>query len=374
MTASPPRPDGSGSPRRSRGSRRPWLPRQPRQILAAGLVCFGLWTLLDASALQRSALVSPLGTRRSVALAILDPLARLSAIVGLDTPVRLADAALGRAAPGALTGPVTAPVASTPSAPSTGPSPAESPPGSPTPTAAPPGPPPATPPPPPTLPPLQVPSAARPLRVLVVGDSIGRDMGVALAGMLDATGVVNVVVDGRPATGLARPDYFDWPAQLAADVAHDQPNIVVAMFGGNDAQPFLVNGQPVQVGTPAWRTAYGARVAAAMAAATSRGARLCWVGMPIMASPSFSTLMRTLDQIYRAEADGRPGTAYLSSWSVFTTGSGGYSAYLPDRSGTEQLVRQADGVHFTVAGADRLASAVIAAMRQAWQLHLPPTD
>ena len=51
-----------------------------------------------------------------------------------------------------------------------------------------------------------------------MGDSIGIDLGDALQPDLAQTGVVTAALDGRVSTGLTRPDYFNWPAELADDL------------------------------------------------------------------------------------------------------------------------------------------------------------
>ena len=54
----------------------------------------------------------------------------------------------------------------------------------------------------------------------------------ALAGFGDVT----TYLDGRIDTGLTRPDYFNWPAELQVDLANQQPQLVVVMIGANDPQ------------------------------------------------------------------------------------------------------------------------------------------
>src|SRR4029453_3023166 len=66
------------------------------RVLALGLVCFGLWSLLAAPGLKRSAEASPVGVRRTASLAVLRPLARISAFLSLDRLGREADRLLDR--------------------------------------------------------------------------------------------------------------------------------------------------------------------------------------------------------------------------------------------------------------------------------------
>lgn len=193
--------------------------------------------------------------------------------------------------------------------------------------------------------------------MLVIGDSLATDLGWALQ---SADAPLAVTIDTRPATGLARPDYFDWDAQLAADLEHDRPELVVVMLGGNDAQGFLMDGRPVLFDTPEWRATYAARVRGLMMIPARTGAATLWVGLPIMRDPFFSDQMRVLNAICAGEA-ARLGVGYLESWRLFADAQGRYAPFLPDPGGTLQPMRQADGIHLSMAGATRLADAVLSA-------------
>ena len=75
-----------------------------------------------------------------------------------------------------------------------------------------------------TVPDITHPTAANPLRVLILGDSLGIDMGGPLQNDLANTGVVQATLDARESTGLTRPDYFNWPAELQSDLGTAQPS------------------------------------------------------------------------------------------------------------------------------------------------------
>jgi hypothetical protein len=83
-----------------------------------------------------------------------------------------------------------------------------------------------------------------------------------------------------------------------------------------------------------------------------------WIGLPVMADPSFGELMRSQNDLYRAAAARIARTTYLDAWMLFAGPDGRYAPYLPDASGRPAPMRQADGIHLSVAGADRLADAV----------------
>jgi len=334
-----------------------------RQALAAGLVCFAVWLVLDAPTLFRSAEAGPLGARRTVAMTVLRPIADLSRALGVSHVVGAADRAIGRHGNGGLLQEEGPPVhrqasrsaGSAARAANAAPRPFFAF----TPVTAPDG-----------LRPLAPPSAAAPLQVLAVGDSLGIDFGQSLVNDLAATGVVHAVLDGHIDTGLSRPDYFDWQAQLQTDLARYQPQAVVVFIGANDPQNFIEGGSALAYGSQAWSDAYARRVGAFMQAATSAHARVLWVGMPPMSDPVLNGKMQVLNGIYQAEASAHPGVTYFPSWTVLSGAEGGYAAFLPDTSGNEVQVREPDGTHISPAGAQRMSRAAVAGMDHAWGLNL----
>ncbi len=318
------------------------------RALFIGLVCFGLWFLLDAPSLHQSAQESPLGTRRTVSLDVTGPVAALSRTLGLSSVVGAADRAMGRTPGG-------------------GPSlavPTRRPPPKPLPTTHN-GVPPA-----PMLPPLNYhPTPAVPLRVLIVGDSVGLDLGPPLQQALGSYGDVTTFLDGRIDTGLSRPDYFDWPAELHIDLMNDQPSLVVVMIGANDPQGLVTPTGSIQYGEPGWDAAYSARVASFIAEANASGAHVLWVGMPPMQNPGLNAELVHLNSLVETQvAASKGGAAYLSSVPSLATPQGQYTAYLPNAGGAEINIRTPDGIHLSPGGGARLAAAVTEAIQT--QLHV----
>ena len=64
------------------------------------------------------------------------------------------------------------------------------------------------------------------------------------------------------------------------------PQVVTILIGGNDAQNFLVDNEPVVFGTAQWHTIYSQRVALMMKETLKAGAKMLWVGLPIMQDPT----------------------------------------------------------------------------------------
>jgi lysophospholipase L1-like esterase len=336
------------------------------RVLAICVLAFALWLLLFAPSLQHNAQVSPVGTRRTVALDILGPIADTSRVLQVSRIVSVTDRVTGRTGnrPGdgaassiSVIGPHhhvghLHPPPHHGQGHSGGPGPGT------TPTSVP-------------VSDLTHPTAAHPLRVLIVGDSLGIDMGGPLQNDLANTGVAVAALDARESTGLTRPDYFNWPVQLAADLKSSRPQVVVIMMGANDPQDFL--GPPdVPYSSPRWNPMYAARVGSFMQEAESAGAVVIWVGMPPMQNPVLSSEMADIDALDKQQAAlAHPPINFLSSWTLLGTKQGTYTPFITNASGQEVNVRTPDGTHLTPAGGEVLSQAVLNFLRGPLHIDLP---
>ena len=206
---------------------------------------------------------------------------------------------------------------------------------------------------------------AEPLTMWIIGDSFLELFGPALVNRSIDTGVIEAEVDFRYVSGLSRPDYFDWPAYIAEKLPKENPDAVIVMFGGNDAQDVEVGGERFDVGTQAWADLYCVRVAEAMDTLLTEVDRVYWIGLPIMKSDRFTANVKTMNGAYEAEAAQRPRVTYISSFELFQDEDGEYSAYLDGK-----LMRFTDGAHFVWNGAYRLADAVLPIIAADWSIQL----
>ena len=222
-----------------------------------------------------------------------------------------------------------------------------------------------------TMPPLRQPTAAKPLTILAVGDSLGEDLGLGLGYTVGTNRLVRIVQDAHGDSGLARPDYYNWPAVLESELGEYHPQIVTILIGGNDAQNFLVNNEPVVFGSAQWHTIYAQRVALMMKETLKAGARMLWVGLPIMQDSTFAASMQMLNAIYKAQALAHPGVIFFPTWKLFSNAQGQYSAYLTNSSGQTVLARDPDGIHIAPpGGCDIIALAAVREIEAVWHVHL----
>ena len=300
------------------------------RVLVVLLVSLLTWTLLYAPAMKRAAEASPIGTRRTLSLAILKPLAAVSDWIGLDQLATAIERAVGHDAgksDGAFVPPPDdIPVAPPDDDPDDGPGDGGE------------------------NEPIRVPTPERKLRVVIVGDSLAGGLGY-FAERVFRPRLVTVSGQGRISTGLARPDYFNWPFTMRRIVDRFDPDLVIVMLGENDHQSLQdVHGnREALIGTGEWPSAYRDRVLAMMRIATSRGAKVVWAGLPISADYRLGEHSRRQNDLFEFAASISSDVVYFDSWNRFRDPRGGYTAYF--REGNRViLIREGDGLHFNAVG------------------------
>jgi hypothetical protein len=103
-----------------------------------------------------------------------------------------------------------------------------------------------------------------------------------------------------------------------------------------------------------WAASYTKRIDATIAALKSAGVPVFWVGLPSIRGPRATSDMQYLDDLYRARAE-KAGINYIDVWDGFVDESGRFAQHGPDFEGQTRRLRAGDGVHFTKAGARKLA-------------------
>jgi len=213
------------------------------------------------------------------------------------------------------------------------------------------------------------PTAADPAKVYIVGDSDAGTFGPYLQSLLDGTNIVDTELNYKVSSGLARPDFFDWPGELAAKLPEVDPDIVVATFGGNDSQGLAVEDGSFIVSDPVndeadWTEEYRARVGQAMDLMGANGATVIWVGIPNDDNPDVTAKLKIQDQAVRAEAAERDNVVFIDTWNRFSGRDGNWAEFVIDpRDGVGKDVRADDGFHLNTNGAEILALDIAQAIR-----------
>lgn len=345
------------SARARHGAHRPGFPWTPVLVLVGALLFGGV--LNGRSLLDTASSLEP-GWQRSMGMAAAQLLVDIGETLHLDYPREFIDGELGRVSPTTQPAPIPDPaLGTTTTAPATTTEPQETTTTSPTTTTI------LT---TTTLHGVFTPSPDTPARVWVAGDSLTERFGPSLVNLLADTGVVEIRHDVKYSAGFTRPDFFDWPQYLDQELTENRTDILVFMIGANDGQPIQTSAGWIQFGTDEWVVEYRQRVAQTMDLVADLVPTVYWIGQPIARSADYSAKMALMNDIYRNEASQHPSVRYVDTWALFSDADGAYSAYLPDSSGEEALVRSGDGIHLTVDGGDRLAAWVRDVIAVDWPL------
>lgn len=216
-----------------------------------------------------------------------------------------------------------------------------------------------------TLPPGRVVSDADPLRVYVTGDSQATYLGQAITTERGDRSL-EVAVDDRISTSLARPDYFDWPAQWATVMAADDPEVVVVFIGANDHQDMAdAAGERLVEGSPAWRQEWQARLRVALDVLGSDDRTVLWVTQPPMRDAELDRGVALINELASAVIADRRSVESIDIGALFG-GTGGYAQRLAGPDGQTITARASDGVHVSRPGASWIADLVFAQLDRRW--------
>lgn len=333
----------------------------PRRLMAAGnvlvvgAVCLGVGWLLNAQGIQKTAQTQSPGFRRDVGTFFADAVEDVSNVFQLDRPREWIQSAAGREGEDDINLELPDPVITTDEA-------------SNDPTV--------------TTIPIEKPrfTPSNPARTWVGGDSLSFVPGQSIISSFpgaagDAISMLSDQVDYEISTGLARPDVRNWPQYIKDSVLPQDPDILVFTVGPNDDQNLRMpdGGFLCCFGDQGWQDEYRRRVGGLMDLVTADSDRIMvWIGNPIHADGARSDRYALINEIYRTEAEKRPGkVVYVDIYSLFQGPDGGFADYLPNSSGELVKVR-ADEVHLTPAGGDQVAEKVFAALSDAVRFRPDP--
>ena len=317
--------------------------------IVVSLAGLAIALLLNAPGLHKSATIQPEGWKRDLALGATGPLESVSSALLLDQPRRALKAALGRSDDDVIDTAVALP-GETPEEPADVETPA-------------------------TPPKHEKFSPGRKLRLWIAGDSLVVVPGESLLRTVAGNRAIAPVgrIDGRIASGLERPDVFNWFTHVREQMRSKKPRAVVLMFGGNDDHGFMTGlpeGREVgSFGSPSWRAEYRRRVAAIMETIERANAFLVWIGLPISHDAEQTLRYDVINTIVQSEAAKRPGIAsYLDTYFFFAGEDGGFAEYVEDDTGKLVKMRADDGVHFERPAGDLIAEKVVERLEERYDL------
>lgn len=208
----------------------------------------------------------------------------------------------------------------------------------------------------PSLPPAkpEIVKAKNATRLAVFGDSLAIDLSKALDRFYAEDPNLVVINQGVSSSGFVRSDFFDWETAIDEQIAADSFDLAVVIIGVNDRQDLSVDGQSFAPLTEQWNAVYQGRITEFLGKLRAAGKPVIWIGLPPMAKAEYSAAISQISNIQRL-ASFSGGAEFLDIYERFLGEDGKYSSYGPDLNGQNAQMRKDDGIHFSSAGADKLA-------------------
>jgi hypothetical protein len=205
-----------------------------------------------------------------------------------------------------------------------------------------------------------------PRRVLIVGSSLAATgFGAVLEDMLDEHPDIECFRKAKSASGLVRPDFFDWMDQSKRQVEFRKPDLVIVFMGANDGQdiPSWQGSSRVGWGDEAWPTAYRDRVDDFLANLTMSvegqdGADVMWLALPKMPSPSLERKLTVIRGVHEAAVAALGGNGSYLDTTQYLVDEQGQLMVSTEVRGKQREIRSEDGVHFTMSGCEYLADKI----------------
>jgi hypothetical protein len=210
------------------------------------------------------------------------------------------------------------------------------------------------------------------MRLWIAGDSLVITPGYAIYRAFGQNEAVQKLgdVEGRVATGLTRPDVFNWFTHISETMKGRRPDLVVFNFGGNDDHD-LMTGLPKDLsldgfGGQEWIEEYRRRVGGVMDLVNQAGGFVVWLGLPVTDDGARNRRWRVLNRAVLSEAQRRVGkVAYIDMYGMLSR-DGEFASYLKNEDGELERVRAPDGIHLERTGGDIIANQVIREVREVY--------
>jgi hypothetical protein len=197
-----------------------------------------------------------------------------------------------------------------------------------------------------------------PIRVLVLGDGVMFDAEPGLVAALEGTGRAEVTTRSVFGMGITRASWVDFRSTWAAEIAEDDPDLVVVLVGPWDVHDVPADGSSPDAPTApsispldaAWPALYGSLLDEATAILTVGGAEVWWLPMLPEAGPDRSLRVAAQAAAVRGLDERRSDVFSPDVHAAFLDAEGGVAAGEIGPDGVLVPWRKPDGQHLCPEG------------------------
>jgi uncharacterized protein len=203
----------------------------------------------------------------------------------------------------------------------------------------------------------------RPLEIHVLGDSFAAELADGLTWSFSSNRRIAIKKHTKAATGLVRTDHFDWLKEVRKLLSTETVDVAIIGIGGNDRQDLRVDGKRYKRFSIGWRMEYMKRLEQLAQMLRKSGARVYWVGLPVVRSKRMTKDYARFNRYFESVAKAHD-MKFIPIHHLFQSKDGGYTAYGESLRGNTVRLRNKDGIHLTIAGAKKLGRYVAGHIRR----------
>lgn len=208
-----------------------------------------------------------------------------------------------------------------------------------------------------------------PLVYGIGGSTMGTLLGPMLDRVFETENGITFKRWGKASSGLARPDFHDWPKETPRLMKKHDPEVVVISLGTNDYQALWDDGRWIRQDDTKWETKYAERVDAMLEAmsADDEDRLIIWSGPyafngknAVKRAPVVNRIMKERVEAFAAKGG---NAVFLDAYAMTSDDDGTplKEKVLPNGDKAEKI-RTKDGIHLTADAVRQLLAQPIVAM------------
>ena len=153
---------------------------------------------------------------------------------------------------------------------------------------------------------------------------------------------------GKASSGLARPDFHDWPSKFNGIIRRFSPELFIVSLGANDGQHLWHKKRWVRFGTKEWNKIYKERVKTTLDKLVGKEKKraVIWVGPYNMDSKRTVNRSKIINRLIKETVNAFKGpVAYHDLFKLTTNRDGTPITTYIDVKGNKKRARARDGIH-----------------------------
>jgi uncharacterized protein len=183
---------------------------------------------------------------------------------------------------------------------------------------------------------------------------------------------------GKASSGLARPDFHDWPSEVPNLMRRHRPDYVVVSLGTNDHQALKTQKSWIKTSNERWASSYKQRVLIMLRRLSGRDRKraIVWLGPTNFDSNNARKLGPKLNELIREAIEEFDGPAvFVDARRATSDSQGGAGVTYRHPKKGQRPMRTKDGIHLTTeAVRTLLAAPVYDAFASCWDGDVATRD